>query len=243
MSHVLLTLAVAFFFAVIHLASPRLKPLVAIPPAGWLSFAGGLSVGYVFIHVLPELAGHQAELSDPAQVATTESEIFLMALLGLAAFYALEHLARKTAADVGEDDEDARSRHPGFWLHILSFSLYNALIGYLLVERDGANLRELAFYTVALGVHFFVNDRSLSRHHGPLHDRYGRWILAGSVILGWAIGVTTPVDSDIVAFLFAFLAGGIILNVLKEELPEEKEGHVGAFALGAATYVLIAMLV
>ena len=43
--------------------------------------------------------------------------------------------------------------------------------------------------------------------------------------------------SDIaVAVLIAFLAGGVVLNVLKEELPEERESRFWAFALGAALY-------
>ena len=39
--------------------------------------------------------------------------------------------------------------------------------------------------------------------------------------------------------LFALLAGGIILNVLKEELPEERKSRFWAFALGAGTYAAL----
>ena len=41
------------------------------------------------------------------------------------------------------------------------------------------------------------------------------------------------------AVLFAFLAGGVILNVIKEELPEEQESLFWAFALGAALYTVL----
>ena len=41
------------------------------------------------------------------------------------------------------------------------------------------------------------------------------------------------------ALLIAFLAGGIILNVLKEELPEERDSRFGAFAFGAAAYAIL----
>ena len=41
------------------------------------------------------------------------------------------------------------------------------------------------------------------------------------------------------AVLFAFLAGGVILNVIKEELPEEQESLFWAFALGAALYTAL----
>ncbi|NJL21613.1 MAG: hypothetical protein HC895_13625, partial [Leptolyngbyaceae cyanobacterium SM1_3_5] len=41
------------------------------------------------------------------------------------------------------------------------------------------------------------------------------------------------------AVLFAFLAGGIVLNVLKEELPEDRESHFWSFAIGAIGYAVL----
>lgn len=37
----------------------------------------------------------------------------------------------------------------------------------------------------------------------------------------------------------AFLSGGVILNVLKEELPEERASRFWAFALGGVAYAVI----
>ena len=39
--------------------------------------------------------------------------------------------------------------------------------------------------------------------------------------------------------LFAVLVGGVILNVLKEELPEERQNRFADFALGASVYVVV----
>ena len=39
--------------------------------------------------------------------------------------------------------------------------------------------------------------------------------------------------------LFAFLAGGIVLNVLKEELPRERKSRFWAFALGTVAYAAL----
>jgi hypothetical protein len=41
------------------------------------------------------------------------------------------------------------------------------------------------------------------------------------------------------AVLFAFLAGGGTLNVIKEELPSEQESLFWAFVLGAALYTAL----
>jgi hypothetical protein len=37
----------------------------------------------------------------------------------------------------------------------------------------------------------------------------------------------------------AFLASGVVLNALKEELPEEREGRFWAFAIGAALFAAL----
>lgn len=108
------TFVIALLFAAIHIAAPLVSaPLGPVSRLSWLSFAGGLSVAYVFLHVLPELAVRQAELSGAGQIMAAEREIFLVALLGLAAFYWLEQLARKTAEEVAEDDDAElwRKRH------------------------------------------------------------------------------------------------------------------------------------
>ncbi len=42
--------------------------------------------------------------------------------------------------------------------------------------------------------------------------------------------------------LFAFLTGCIVLNVLKEELPEERESSLWAFATGAAVYAVLLLI-
>jgi hypothetical protein len=70
----------------------------------------------------------------------------------------------------------------------------------------------------------------LARNHKHSYDRIGRWLLA-VIILGWAIGYRTEIHQAAIALLFSFLAGGVVLNVLKEELPESAEANSGALPL------------
>jgi zinc transporter ZupT len=72
-----------------------------------------------------------------------------------------------------------------------------------------------------------------------MYRQTGRWILAAAVIAGWAIGSSTELSQAAIAVLFAFLAGGIVLNVLKEELPEDRESRFWAFAVGAIGYAAL----
>lgn len=50
------------------------------------------------------------------------------------------------------------------------------------------------------------------------------------------MGLVFEVSEAALAVLFAFLAGGVVMNVLKEELPEERESRLWAFVLGAGLY-------
>ncbi len=56
---------------------------------------------------------------------------------------------------------------------------------------------------------------------------------------GWAFGLATRVHEAAIATLVAFLAGGVILNVLKEEVPKERQSRFGAFAAGLAAYAAV----
>ncbi len=68
-------------------------------------------------------------------------------------------------------------------------------------------------------------------------------MLAAAVVLGWAAGAVTEVPEAFLGLLLAFLAGGVILNVMKEELPAERESRFSAFVLGAAGYTVVLLAV
>jgi putative Mn2+ efflux pump MntP len=64
-------------------------------------------------------------------------------------------------------------------------------------------------------------------------------LLAIMPLAGWALGAATEVSELTTSALTAFLGGSVILNVLKEELPEERESRFSAFLLGAIGYSLL----
>ena len=129
-----------------------------------------------------------------------------------------------------------------FWVHIASFAVYNAILGYLFRESAAHGLRACILLFVALSKHFAVNDAVLHHHNHRLYNRVGRWILAGSILTGWCIGQLSHLNEAAIAAIWALVAGGIILNVLKDELPSNKEGNFGFFAMGAAFYSVILLV-
>lgn len=220
--------------AAVHLFSGRLRFLDATPRSVWLSVAGGVSVAYVFVHLLPELGEGQEVIADAVgeELAFVEAHVYLVALLGLAAFHGLERAARSSRRRKLRAGEEDATSPAVFWLHAGSFAIYNALIGYLLIHRIDSGPESLLLFFIAMALHFLVNDRGLREHHKDLYGRLGRWLLAGAVLIGWIVGFVTEIPEAAIAVLVAFLAGGVILNVLKEELPEERESRFRAFVSG-----------
>lgn len=243
----LLSLPVAVAFAIVHLFGARLSFLKVRPRSVWLSFAGGVSVAYVLVHVMPELANRQAafERAPPGSgmLAVIEDHVWVLALGGLIGFYGLERYVRTSLQQKERDGKPEQTSERAFWLHLVSFAAYNLLIGYVLVDRDGSDVWGLVLYAVALGLHFIINDFALRESHGVFYDTRGRWVLAIAPLVGWTIGVATSIDERAIAALFAVLAGGVILNVLKEELPEERESRFWAFFVGAALYASLLLVV
>jgi uncharacterized membrane protein len=224
--------------AAVHVFAGRLRKLNRLPRSRWLSMAGGVSVAYVFVHLLPELARGQQVMdgSDIAALSYLEHHSYLLALLGLAAFYGLERVIKQHRRELPEHAES----HAGvFWLHIGAFAIYNGLIGYLLMHGENETMTSLVLYCVAMGLHFLVNDFALQNDHKGLFRRRGRWLLAMMPLAGWALGAATEVSELAVSALTAFVGGSIILNVLKEELPEERNSRFGAFLLGSVGYSVL----
>ncbi|RNA66281.1 hypothetical protein [Alteribacter keqinensis] len=225
-------------FIVVHLFSRNVTFLHTIPRSKVLSVAGGVSIAYVFMHILPELHMYQDELhtSEFHLFGLGDYHVYLASLLGLSAFYGLERMAKGTI-EKGKRGED---ENPWvFRTHILSFFFYNFLIGYLLLRGENRDPTELFLYFFALSVHFVSNDHALRQTHKEEYDVYGRYLLAGAVAAGWLTGIFVEVSEHGVALLFSILAGTMILNVLKEELPEERESNFWAFGVGVLLYTIL----
>jgi hypothetical protein len=209
----------------------------------WVSAAAGVSVAYVFVDVLPELAEHhrafRAAMGEGLLFA--EQRIYVLALVAFVVLYGLEHMVlaaraqRRHAVAAGVPDAV-------YGLHLGGFVAYSALIGYLLVERAERGPLALAIYGLAMALHFLIVDHSFREEHGRVYDRTGRWVLAASVLVGWMVGATTSLSPVVFARLFAVLAGGVVITSLRAELPGDREGRFWPFCLGAAAYAVLLFL-
>lgn len=225
---------------VVHLSGAKLTFLEGTPRSVWLSVSGGISVSYVFIHLLPELAKGQEVIrkSVGALLQSLDHHSYLMALGGLIVFYGLERMAKQAHAEHHAKEEQKTPDKKIFWLHIIAFSIYNALIGYLLANNFHA-VKTLALFFIAMALHFIVTDFGLRENFKDTYRIVGRWLLSSAILIGTAIGLLVEISEVATSALIAVLAGGVILNVMKEELPEERRSRFAPFLLGALGYAFL----
>jgi hypothetical protein len=130
-----------------------------------------------------------------------------------------------------------------FWIHVGTFALLNFLIGYALPGRAELGASALLLFAVAIVLKFVVSDHGLYADHREPYDRVGRWVLVVAVLVGWGTGYWTELPETGAALLRAFIAGSVLFNMLKEELPAERESKAWAFVAGAVAYAGLLLMV
>ncbi|MBS1492584.1 MAG: hypothetical protein JST55_03685 [Bacteroidetes bacterium] len=236
-------LAVIFFF--VHAFSGAYFTNLTRRKYFWLSFSGGISVSYVFIHVFPELSDAQNDISQlhTSIIDYFDYHIYLISLIGFILFYGLESAAMVSRKkNIRYNNKDYAEGNV-FLVHLVTFAIYNFQIGYFLLHRETPGLKSLLFFFVAMATHMMINDYSLRNHFKHFYLRSGRWILSSAVFLGWLCGVFFDVPKLVLSIMFAFIAGGMILNIIKEELPDERQSKFFGFASGCAVYSVLLLVI
>ncbi|MGK7890170.1 MAG: hypothetical protein AB4042_12615 [Leptolyngbyaceae cyanobacterium] len=233
-------LVLAVGLAIIHSFLSMLNISAVIPEHRWISFAGGVSIGYVFLEVFPELSHAQEELEHSALpfVAYLENHVYLLALLGLLVFYGIDIWVRSSQHQVetGGNVESHAVRPVAFWIHITVFAVINGIFGYLLQDVGNHSLLQCLIFFAAIALHFFIIDHNLREHHTRSYEKKGRWILTAAIMVGAIAGQTLHLNEAALSIVWSFLAGSIILNILKRELPDTTESCFGSFLGGAVLY-------
>jgi len=231
---------IAFVF--IHFFSIYLK-LEKIGLRRFISFSAGVGVAYVFVHLWPQVA-HTQEIAEQEihwlEGHTMHYALYLVALSGLVTVYILDRLIAR-AYEKEELTTPNVTESALFWSHMGFFSLYNMMIGYLLTYQNQINTSLLIFF-IAFALHFITNDWGLRHHHESVYDKYGRYILSISILIGYIIGQGTDFPEYFIGSVEAFVAGAMTLNVVKHELPSEREGNLEGFLTGVISASLLFIL-
>jgi hypothetical protein len=235
----LLALAATVVLSFFHFVTPYLSHRWKTTGKAFASFAGGVAVAFVFLHMLPELVEQNEPIGKLLAklhwlTPLGDLSIFIAALAGFLIYYGLEILAEK---------QTSTSSNSLYRLHIATFCLYNFLITYTMTLRIATGLFFSLVFIIAMSLHFIIIDKKFTRLYPKKFSHTWRFILVGALLLGWVVSVVfDPVNVLVVAMMTAFLSGSILLNVFREELPSANRTSYRSFLLGSmlVTGVLVA---
>jgi hypothetical protein len=204
----------------------------------WHALSAGVAVAYVFVSIMPELEEHRSAVAESSlgMLLDTEKRIYLWALTGFVVFGGLSRLR----------SEPVNGLRRAGWLYpgtILGYALYVLLMGYLLVRSEDTSMLSLALYVVAIGLHLFMVDNELAEQFEQRYESSGRWVLVGSALVGWALGIGSAFSDSVTSRLFAFLAGGVLITAVHAEARAEEGPRFWWFIGGSAAYATILMLI
>jgi hypothetical protein len=235
-----LTSAFAAILAATHLLAGRLAPARPLRSSSWTSLAGGLAAGYVFLHLLPELARGNAEVGDELAdaletTALLEVAIFVVALFGFFVFYALRWAADR-AITTGREPSSAIVAG-----HVAAFAAYNAVVVYTVPLKLRTDVSLALVFCAIIAMHLLQTDRLLAEQFPRRFAarRSGRLLLAAGAATGALAALGRFESTVLLTLLTAFLGGALLLNVLQEELPSRTDARLGWFAVGLAVSSIV----
>lgn len=239
--HLWIALAATLFLMLSHFISFWLSNRLPDNGKSFISFAGGVSIAYVFLEMLPGLVEYNKPIGEYLILnqwltSFTELMIYIVSLIGFLIYYGLDVFAERYQT-ITHDNRIV------YLLHISMFCFYNMLITHTMSLRAVAGPTYTLLFTFAMALHFVLTDRKFSRTYPIRFNHFGRFFLNLSLLIGWILSVIfNPVSVLFVAFMMAFLAGSIMLNVFREELPNGDLASFRWFLLGSLLITSILLL-
>jgi hypothetical protein len=221
--------------AAVHVLYPFIEKKLHHREQELVSLAGGVAVGYVFLFMLPKIGDYTAAIvrNEVDGWEVMHYRLYAIALLGMLTYYLNSRL------NVPRDGR----RHMALAIHVALFALYNFTIGDLLANIPREGYFPYALVGAVFALHLLGVDHQLRAMYQQRFDTWIRWVIAFSVLTGWTVGVLFRMGPSTLAVLSAFLAGGILVNVMAEELPKRGKGCTRFFIGGVILFaVLISIL-
>ena len=192
----------------------------------WLSIAAGTALAYVFTYLLPKLAVVQQEITEFQGPFSgfLRQQAYLLALIGLLTLFAVD----KAAARMPRETRLELTR--GLLLQALIYGIYSVQLGYLLASFEQPDLATYVLAAAILGLHLMGMDHHIAHRHPLAFDALLRWVFVACCLAGWAIGAFTERLEYAVMLSNTFVAGGIIVIAIREELRDHHSTLLPFFA-------------
>jgi len=226
--------AVVLVIAATHIFFPAFDKATATHRRLLLPFTAGIAIGYVFLYMLPKLSEHTSlmVIKDAGDWEFAHYKLYLLALAGFLTYLVINRLSTAEQPNV---------KKTSLMLGI-GFCFYNFLTGYIVYSLPRLGVLPYVLGTVAMCGHFVGVDHQLRHRQKIAYDRYLRWLIAASVLVGWGISLFFTLPKEFLMGATALLSGGVIINIMTEELPDKEEGRLAPLLAGVVFFLLLVVV-
>ena len=233
-------LVAAVILALAHVAVTQLRRISGRTRDSLLMGGAGISLSYVLLYILPQLASKQDLMlasTKPGLLGFIEHHAYAMALLGLVIYLGIAQFSAG-GAELRTTGSVLRYR-AALIATVAFYASYSILVGYIMVHGLNVEVIAMVLFTIAMATYFMVSDYGLRRKWPDAYDRAIRWVLAASVLFGWALGVGTEISDRAKVLWFSFLAGVVLIDTIREKLPRDAKGSFWAFLAGVVGFSVL----
>lgn len=182
-----------------------------------VSFAAGLSVSYIFLHLFP-------------QVYTVAHDvprlIFLSMLAGFVAYHALEKLIYQYAPrDEVINDIELE--------HSLTLFFYHFVIGIVFLSLMQQSRWDGVLFFIPVSLHVIINALP---HAHRFQKMSVKAFFSSAPLLGVMVGWLVPIPTVIYALLFGLVAGILLFVEAREVAPRRRTESIVWFLIGVVGY-------
>lgn len=208
------------------------------------SFAAGIGVVYIFIHMLPQLAhGQSVLMASYPQINLIGSNfaIYIIALIGFIFFYLFDQILVYTDQLPTKSYEKTMERSI-YWANVIFVVVYNSMIGYVVGSNNLNSPTYQLIFLVAYFIHFIALKWGIYHVSPPLYNDRARYPIVLGLFFGYFIAFIFNISENVFIIIEALITGAMILMVFKHELPNERDSRNTAFLVGIAIALFLFIL-
>ena len=189
--------------------------------------------------IMPTVCKTQAHFSSLEEGITGvfTHHMFFLALIGFLFYLFIESWNTRVLKRVSVREN--RYERPTFWSSIIAYSLLNFVIAYTIGDISNSDIQPVFIYSAVMIAHLLISAHALREYHDFLFRQIGRWVLSFFLLFGWLVGYYFSISEVFLGMMISFIGGGIILNIVRDDIPNNRSVRFIAFFCGSMAYALL----
>ena len=227
--NILIILSYGAFIWILHYLSDYISLKFIKYKDKILSFAAGISITYLFLELLPQI--HEENI-EKLRTISYVSIIIVFSIFHLLEKYVYQHSNKEELFE--------RLKH----IHTFGFFVYYLIIGAVLYYLMESSLKAGTLFLIPILFHSTISSASSKELHEDIKvNKYIRITVSSSTIIGILIAYYIGVTQSVYYGILGFVIGALFYIIIKDILPEQKEGDPKYFLVGMALFIILLIMI